>query len=136
MGAWTAADAWVLASIEPGGSTLTELLTKADGVNHARLLEGELTAALPRLLTAGLIGVSPAADRCWYTPAGHALYERAMRGRGAFAWPEALLPALTRLGPPVDATWSLPPGRFATAAKEAQALLHAAARGATRRRRT
>jgi hypothetical protein len=118
MSEWTTADAWVFAAIEPGGCTLPELLDRADGINHASLLESELTTGLARLVTAGLVGVSPEADRCWHTPSGTALYERAMRGRGLFGWIDALPPALARLGPPVDAAWSLPPGTFRRAEAE------------------
>jgi hypothetical protein len=76
-GQWTTSDAWVLASIAgtgPGdGCTLAQIVSKADGINHAVMTEAEFTTAVPRLIAAGLIDAEAEADRYWLTEAGQAL---------------------------------------------------------------
>ncbi|WP_446211852.1 hypothetical protein [Micromonospora sp. IBSANI012] len=128
---WTSSDAWVFSSIEgtgpDDGYTLTQIIAKADGINHALLTEAEFIQAVPRLIAAGLIGAQPEADRYWHTEAGRALYQQRMKGRGLFGWMEAIPPALHRLGTPQDTAWSLPAGVFDRATQEwherARALL-------------
>jgi hypothetical protein len=112
----------VFSSIEgtgPGdGYTLTQIIEKADGINHALLTEAEFTQAVPRLAAADLIGVQAEADRYWHTDAGRALYRRRMKRRGLFGWIDAVPPALRRLGEPQDTAWSLPAGVFDRATQE------------------
>jgi len=119
---WLVSDAWVFSSIEgtgPGdGYTLTQIIAKADGINHAILTEGEFTRAVPRLLAAGLIGVQADADRYWQTEAGRAVYRQRMKRRGLFGWIDAIPPALRRFGEPEDSAWSLPAGTFERATHE------------------
>ncbi len=119
---WTTSDAWVFSSIEGSGPengySLSEVIAKADGINHAILLEAELVQAVPRLVAAGLIGADSTADRYWLTEAGRALYAKRMKRRGLFGWIEAIPPALRRLGAPLDAEWSLPAGTFDRAVHE------------------
>lgn len=109
-------DAWVFASIEGSGaedgSGLGRILVKAEGINHAPLLETEFERAIPRLVDAGLIGVDERLDRYWHTHAGHDLYVRAMRGRGLFGWIDGVLPALQQLAEPSARQWVLPAGAF------------------------
>jgi hypothetical protein len=66
---WTISDAWVFSSIEgtsaDDGYTLAQIITKADGINHAVLTENEFIQAVPRLVAAGLIGAMAKADRYW-----------------------------------------------------------------------
>jgi len=54
---WTVSDAWVFSSIEgtgpDDGYTLTQIIAKADGINHAILTEAEFTQAVSRLAAAG-----------------------------------------------------------------------------------
>lgn len=119
---WEMSDAWVFAAIEGSGIedgyTLTQVIAKGDGINHAILTEAEFTRAIPRLIHAGLVGADLAADRYWHTEAGHDLYVRRMKRRGLFGWIKAMPPALRRLGPPQDGEWVLPPGSFDLAASE------------------
>jgi hypothetical protein len=120
---WSTADAWVFASIEgtgpDDGYTLRQIIVKAEGINHAGLLESEFSQAVPRLVAAGLIGADAQADRYWHTEAGQELYQRRMKRHGLFGWMEAIPPALRRLGAPQDAIWSLPDGVFDRATREA-----------------
>ncbi|GAA4440325.1 hypothetical protein [Phytohabitans houttuyneae] len=113
---WTTADVWVFAAIEGSGPddgyTLAQIVAKADGINHAILLERELTQAVPRLLAAGLIGADAEADRYWHTEAGRALRQRWIKRGGLFSWGKAMMPALRRMGPPQDGEWRLPAGAF------------------------
>lgn len=115
-------DAWVFSSIEGTGPgdryTLTQVIAKADGINHAILTEAELSQAVPRLVAAGLIAVQAEADRYWHTDAGRALYRQRMKRRGLFGWVDAIPPALRRLGEPQDTAWSLPAGVFDHAIQE------------------
>lgn len=119
---WILSDAWVFSSIEgtgPGdGYTLTQIIAKADGINHAILTEAEFTQAVPRLVAAGLIGAQPEADRYWHTAAGRAMYRQRMKRRGLFGWIDAIPPALRQLGEPQDTAWSLPAGVFDRAVQE------------------
>lgn len=119
---WLLSDAWVFSSIEgtgPGdGYTLSQIIAKADGINHAMLSEAEFTRAVPCLVAAGLVGVQPDADRYWHTEAGRALYRQRMKRRGLFGWIDAIPPALRRLGEPEDSAWSLPAGAFDRATHE------------------
>jgi hypothetical protein len=121
-GQWTISDAWVFSSIEgtgpDDGYTLTQIIAKADGINHALLTEAEFTQAVPRLVAAGLIGAQPEADRYWHTEAGRTLYRQRMKRHGQFGWIDAIPPALRRLGEPQDADWSLPAGVFDDATQE------------------
>jgi hypothetical protein len=109
-------DAWIFASLggtgRLDGFSLQLVIAAADGVNHAILTEEEFVRGVPRLVAADLAGADPVADRYWHTDAGHALYQRTMKGRGLFGWVDAMQPALEELGPPVDGTLSLPPGAF------------------------
>jgi len=119
---WTISDAWVFSSIEgtsvDDGYTLTQVIAKADGINHAGLTETEFTRAVPRLVSAGLIGADAAADRYWHTEAGDALYRQRMKRHGLFGWTDAIPPALRRLGEPRDSDWSLPAGAFDRATRQ------------------
>jgi hypothetical protein len=109
-------DAWIFASL--GGTGLSDgfslqlVIAAADGINHAILTEEEFIHGVPRLVAAELAGADPVADRYWHTDAGHALYQRTMKGRGLFGWMEAMQPALEELGPPVDGVLPLQPGAF------------------------
>lgn len=122
MATWTWSDAWVFSSIEGNGPDdgfrLTEIIGKADGINHAILTEAEFTRAVPRLVAVGLIGADAEADRYWHTESGRALYRQRMKRRGLFGWMDAIPPALDRLGAPQDSVWSLPAGAFDRAARD------------------
>ncbi|MBX6723601.1 MAG: hypothetical protein IRY92_10260 [Dactylosporangium sp.] len=119
---WALSDAWVFSSIEgtspDDGYTLTQIIAKADGINHAILTEAEFTQAVSRLVAAGLIGAQPEADRYWHTEAGRTLYRQRMKRRGLFGWIDAIPPALRRLGEPQDMPWSLPAGVFDRATQQ------------------
>jgi hypothetical protein len=121
---WTISDAWVFSSIEgtnlDDGYTLAQIISKADGINHAILTEAEFTRAVPRLVAADLIGAQPAADRYWHTENGQSLYRRWMNRGGLFSWIDVIPPALRRLGEPQDAAWSLPADAFDRAVQEHQ----------------
>ncbi|MFB9236400.1 hypothetical protein ACFFWC_12705 [Plantactinospora siamensis] len=121
-GDWTTSDAWVFASIEGTGPedaySLTQIVVKAEGINHSLLREDEFNRAIARLVSAGLVGADPHGDRYWHTEAGRALYRRRMRRRGLFGWMDTLPPALRRLGAPQDGPWSLPPGAFEDAVEQ------------------
>jgi hypothetical protein len=122
MATWSDSDAWVFSSIggtgPDDGYRLSEIIAKADCINHAILIEAEFTRAVPRLLAAGLIGANVQAGRYWLTEAGRALYQQRMKRRGLFGWMEAIPPALGRLGEPQDSAWSLPAGAFDEAVRE------------------
>lgn len=113
-------DAWVFAAIAndrpPTPHTLTELIAIADGINHAILTEADFVQAIGRLLSAGLIGADPEADRYWATQAGANIRERWRHG--LFGWINAIPPQLQRLGEPHDTDWSLPEGRFDRAVQD------------------
>ena len=102
---WTLSDAWVFAAC---GGGLSDLIANGDVINHAILTEAEITRAVPRLVSAGLID----ADPYLHTPAGALFFEHHMRRRGLFGWIEAIPPALRRLGPPVDGPFSLASGAY------------------------
>jgi DNA-binding transcriptional regulator PaaX len=104
---WTFIDAWVLASIDDGAS-LSEIVAKADWINHAILGEDEFTAAVPRLVAAGLIEADGEADRYALTETGRQLH-RSPHGN--------LVPVLRRHGEPQDAQWRLPAGAFERAVR-------------------
>jgi hypothetical protein len=122
MATWTWSDAWVFASIHGtdrnDGSRLSDIIMRADYINHAILTEAEFTRAVPRLLAVGLIGADAEADRYWLTETGWALYRQRMKRRGLFGWLDAIPPALGRLGEPEDSAWSLPAGAFDHAVRE------------------
>jgi hypothetical protein len=122
MAEWTIADAWVFAALSgtgpKDGSSLSQVIAHADGINHAILNEAEFVQAIPRLQAAGLVGADPAADRYWRTEAGHQLHATKMKRRGLFGWIEAIPPALGRLGEPQDSDWVLGPGVFQAAVRE------------------
>jgi hypothetical protein len=109
-------DAWVFSAIEgtspDDGYTLAQIISKADGINHAVLTEEEFVRAVPRLVAAGLIEAMAETDRYWHTEAGQALRRRWVKRGGLFSWIEVIPPALQRLGQPQDAAWSLPTGAF------------------------
>ncbi len=119
-GGWLMSDAWVFAAIandRPARAhTLAEIIAIADGINHAVLTELELTTAVGRLLSAGLIEADAAADRYRPTQAGSAIRRRWRHG--AFGWIDAIPPQLERLGAPRDTGWSLPPGTFDAAVRQ------------------
>jgi hypothetical protein len=104
MATWSGSDAWVFSSIggtgPDDGFRLSEIIEKADCINHAILTEAEFTGAVPRLLAASLIGADAQADRYWLTEAGWALCRQRMKRRGLFGWIDAIPPALNRLGEP------------------------------------
>jgi hypothetical protein len=111
---WAMSDAWVFAAIAndrpPTPHTLIELIAIADGINHNVVTEAEFTQAFGRLLSAGLIGADPEADRYWPTEAGAKIRDRWRHG--LFGWINAIPPQLQRLGEPQDTAWSLPEGIF------------------------
>jgi hypothetical protein len=119
---WSTSDAWVFSSIEGtglgDGSTLAQVIAKADGINHAILTEAEFTQAIPRLIAAGVVGAEADADRYWLTESGQAVYRRAMRRRGLFGWIDSMPAALRKLGEPRDTKWHLPTGAFKRATRE------------------
>ncbi|RZI84999.1 MAG: hypothetical protein EOO67_16265 [Microbacterium sp.] len=59
MSEWEFVDVWVFAAIGGYGRpcTLVEMISSADMINHAILLEDELTSALGKLAGAGLLRV-------------------------------------------------------------------------------
>jgi len=113
-------DAWVFAAISADGSgrpcTLRELIGVADYINHAVLAEDEFTAAVGRLVAAGLIEADARADRYRATPAGIELCGR-WKG-GPSGWTGAVPARLELLGPPAGGGWELPPGVFRRAVDE------------------
>jgi len=113
-------DAWVFAAIANDRParvhTLAEVITIADGINHAVLTQAEFTAAAGRLMAAGVIDADAARDRYWPTEAGANLRRRWRNG--AFGWIDAILPGLRRLGEPRDSDWPLPTGVFDAAVRE------------------
>jgi hypothetical protein len=137
---WGMPDAWLLAAIaiarlDPAGdgATLAEVLSAAEGINHATPTRGETELAIQRLLGAGLIVVDDTADHFWLTEAGQQVRRRWRHG--LFGWIDALPPALRRHGPPQPAEWSLPPGAYEQAYEQAmQAYQKAAERLRAKRR--
>lgn len=137
---WGMPDAWLLAAIaiarlDPtgDGATLAEVLSAAEGINHATPTRGETELAIRRLLGAGLIVVDDTADHFWLTEAGQQVRRRWRHG--LFSWIDALPPALRRHGPPQPAAWSLPPGAYEQAYEQAmQAYQKAAERLRAKRR--
>lgn len=137
---WGMPDAWLLAAIaiarlDPAGdgATLAEVLSAAEGINHAAPTRGETELAIRRLLGAGLIVVDDTADHFWLTEAGQQVRRRWRHG--LFGWIDALPPALRRHGPPQPAEWSLPPGAYEQAYEQAmQAYQKAAERLRAKRR--
>lgn len=125
---WTTSAAWVFSSIEgcgpEDGHCLSQLIAKADGINHAVLTEAEFIQAVPRLVAADLVGADATADRYWLTAAGRRLRDKRMKRRGLFGWIDAIPPALHQLGHPQHAEWSLPPGAFERAVREYVRLAH------------
>jgi len=119
---WMSADAWVFAAIDGSGpedgSSLRQVVARADAINHAILTEAEFVRAVGRLVAAGLVGADSTVDRYWQTESGRTLYAARMKGRGLFGWTDALPPALYRLGPPRDVEWSLPVGAFERAVND------------------
>jgi hypothetical protein len=139
---WGMPDAWLLAAIatarpDPAGdgATLAEVLSAAEGINHAIPTQDETELAIRHLLGAGLIAVNETADHFRVTEAGQQVLRRWRHG--GFGWIDALPPALRRLGPPQPAEWSLPPDAYEQAVEQAlRALWSAAVRAspATRQR--
>jgi hypothetical protein len=131
---WGVPDAWLLASIHSArtdpagdGARLAEVLSAAEGINHATPTRDETELAIQRLLGAGLIAVDETADHLRVTEAGEQVLRRWRHG--AFGWIDALPPALRRLGPPQPAEWSLPPEVYEQAIEQAlQGLWLAAVR--------
>lgn len=121
-GQWTDSDAWVFSSIEgtgpDDGCTLTQIISKADSINHAILTEAEFTRAVARLVAAGLIVARPEANCYWHTETGRELYQRWMKRGGLFSWMDVIPAQLRRLGEPQDAAWSMPAGTFERAVQE------------------
>ena len=123
---WTHADAWVLASLAGTSAdnccALSEVVARADALNHAVLTEREFTTALARLAAAGLAVAGP--DGYALTPAGAALYEdRAGKG----GWAESLPVGLRGHGePPAAEPLELPPGEFDKAVAAYQAAVERA----------
>jgi hypothetical protein len=117
---WTITDAWVFASISSNRAedlrSLTQVITGADAINHAILLEEEFTGAVGRLVNAGLVGADPVSDRYWMTEAGLEL--RGLWRQGLFSWMDTLPDGLRRLGEPQEGDCSLPAGAFAVAVHE------------------
>jgi hypothetical protein len=121
---WGMPDAWLLAAIRTArtdpagdGASLVEVLSAADGINHAVPTRDETELAIQRLLGAGLIAVNETAGHLRVTEAGQQVLRRWRHG--AFGWIDALPPALRRLGPPRPAEWSLPSDVYEQAIEQA-----------------
>jgi hypothetical protein len=91
------------------------VVARADGINHAILLEAEFVRAVGRLVAAGLVGADSTNDRYWHTESGRTLYAARMKRRGLFGWTDALPPALHRLGPTARRGVVTAPGRTLSA---------------------
>jgi hypothetical protein len=121
---WGMPDAWLLAAIatarpDPAGdgATLAEVLSAAEGINHATPTREEAELAIRRLLGTGLIAVDDTADHFRLTEAGQQVRRRWRHG--LFGWIDALPPALRRHGSPQPAEWSLPPDVYEQAIEQA-----------------
>ncbi|MFC4110851.1 hypothetical protein [Micromonospora zhanjiangensis] len=119
---WTTSDAWVFSAIAgdstDDGRTLSQVVARADGINHALLTEAEFTRAVRRLTASRLVEARPETDRYRPTEAGRELYRQRMRRRGLFGWIDVIPAALRRLGEPGDSDWSLTPGVFDRATQQ------------------
>jgi hypothetical protein len=108
---WTDTDAWVLMALggtsEDAPSPLSEIISRADAIEHAVLEQTEFTTSAGRLAAAGL--VAGGGGSYWLTVAGQELYADRTRRSG---WRDNLLRGLRRLGAPRDAPLSLEPGEF------------------------
>ena len=105
---WVFADAWVLTAIAVSTRpcSLAEMVAAADGLNHALLLDTEVSGALGRLLGSGLLLVT--ADlRFDLTPEGAALIER--RRGSLFSQVDSVLLLLGSV-PASGQKFVLPPG--------------------------
>lgn len=113
---WTLTDAWVFACLGDSGPghaySLRQVLHHAELINHGCFAEVQFTRSVPRLITAGLVGVNAEADQFWHTKAGRALYRKRLKRHGPFDWMDEIPPALQRFGEPQDFEWSLPAGAF------------------------
>src|SRR5919198_3131291 len=132
---WGIADAWLLAAIASArpdpdgeGATLAEVLTVAEGINHATPTRDETELAIRRLLGSGLIAMDDTADHFRLTQAGQQVRRRWRHG--LFGWIDALPPALRRHGPPQPAEWSLPPDAYEQAIEQAMQVYEQIRRGA------
>jgi hypothetical protein len=109
--AWTDTDAWVLMALggtsEDDPSPLSEIIARADAIEHAVLEKTEFTTSAGRLAAAGLI--AGGGGSYWLTVAGQGLYAERTRRSG---WRDNLLRGLRRLGDPRDAPLPLEPGEF------------------------
>src|SRR5690349_11429271 len=96
---WTSTDAWVLMALggtsEDGPSPLSEIIARADAIEHAVLEKAEFTTSAGRLVAAGL--VAGGGGSYWLTGAGQELYAERTRRSG---WRENLLRGLRKLGAP------------------------------------
>jgi hypothetical protein len=120
---WTITDAWLLSAVAgtdaATGSSLVDVIARADAINHAIPAEEEFVRSIGRLHAAGLVEADLRVERLWLTESGQRL-----RGRwqhGMFGWLDAIPPGLRALGPPKDTGWTLPPKLFAHAVREYQA---------------
>ncbi|WP_433795595.1 hypothetical protein [Actinoplanes sp. CA-252034] len=112
--AWTSTDAWLLMALggtsEDDPSPLSEIINRADAIEHAVMEEAEFTTSAGRLTAAGLI--AGGGGDWWLTAAGQELYADRTRRSG---WRDNLLRGLRKLGAPQDAPLTLEPGEFAKA---------------------
>ncbi|MEV4278007.1 hypothetical protein [Actinoplanes xinjiangensis] len=105
---WTSTDAWVFMALggtsEDDPSPLSEIIARADAIEHAVLERTEFTTSAGRLIAAGL--VASGGGGWWLTTAGQQLYAERTRRSG---WRENLLRGLRRLGPPQEAPPTMEP---------------------------
>jgi hypothetical protein len=120
---WTITDAWLLSAVAGSdattGSTLIDVISAADAINHAIPAEEEFARSMGRLVEAGVVDADLRVDRFWLTDAGQELRGR-WRG-GLFGWIDTIPPGLRALGPPKDTGWALPPKVYPHAVREYQA---------------
>jgi hypothetical protein len=112
---WTSTDAWVFMALggtsEDDPGPLSEIITRADAIEHAVLERAEFTTSAGRLIAAGLVGSG--GGGWWLTAAGLELYAERTRRSG---WRDNLLRGLRRLGPPQEAPLTVEPDEFDGAA--------------------
>jgi hypothetical protein len=108
---WTSTDAWVFMALggtsEDDPSPLSEIIARADAIEHAVLERGEFTTSAGRLAAAGLVGGG--GGRYWLTVAGQELFTERTRRSG---WRENLLRGLRKLGAPHGEPLALAPGEY------------------------
>jgi hypothetical protein len=108
---WTSTDAWVFMALggtsEEDPSPLSEIIARADAIEHAVLEKTEFTTSAGRLAAAGLL--AGGAGGYWLTAAGQELFAERTRRSG---WRENLLRGLRKLGAPRDVPLTLEPGEF------------------------